>query len=321
MEFSIFDNLIHLKNNKGLEVILSPFGASLYDIIFDNKHMMINYAVNEDFNRDMSAYYGKIVGPYAGRIKDGEYILNNKKYHLPINEGSASLHSGSISYAFKEFNYKYEDKDEFYEVTFFKSFKANEFYPANVDVEVIYRLFEDSNILRVIIKQNSDIPVITRIISHGYFNLGGYEDILFHKLWINAHKVSTYDSDLIPTSLVDVDNVTSFLKSKYITEDIMKITSPRLMGYDHGYKFIKVDKKNPQVILESPRYQMNVYTDTTGVQIYTDNFPRENNLLNNGFIEKKYSAIAIEPMDIYLKPEESITNTYKRSFKLEFLKK
>ena len=41
-----------------------------------------------------SPYFGITVGHVANRIKDGEFALNGKTYHLPKNDGNNTLHRG-----------------------------------------------------------------------------------------------------------------------------------------------------------------------------------------------------------------------------------
>jgi galactose mutarotase-like enzyme len=51
-------------------------------------------------------------------------------------------------------------------------------------------------------------------------------------------------------------------------------------------------------VLENEKYRLEIQTDMPTIAVYTNNYPREGQLLSNGRIEEKYSAIALECEEI-----------------------
>src|SRR5580704_7672597 len=47
-----------------------------------------------NFNGPSDAFFGAIIGRYANRVAHGSFMLDGKKYSLPLNKGENSLHGG-----------------------------------------------------------------------------------------------------------------------------------------------------------------------------------------------------------------------------------
>ena len=58
---------VSLNNGTGFEVVLSTFGAGVYQIYVDGAPMLIGPKGYYDYEIS-DAYYGKTIGRYAGRV-------------------------------------------------------------------------------------------------------------------------------------------------------------------------------------------------------------------------------------------------------------
>ena len=87
-----------LKNEKGMEVAISDYGATIVNVIVPDKEghptdVVLGYD-------DVSGYekgdrvFGAFVGRVANRIAGGSFTLNGKTYELTKNDGDNTLHGG-----------------------------------------------------------------------------------------------------------------------------------------------------------------------------------------------------------------------------------
>ena len=91
--------MYHLKNASGMEVDIITYGGAVQSIKVPDKNGKIeDVALGFDNLNDYlhtDTYFGALIGRYANRIAKGEFTLNGKTYHAPINNGPNSLHGGT----------------------------------------------------------------------------------------------------------------------------------------------------------------------------------------------------------------------------------
>ena len=182
---------IELRNKYNTEVVLSTVGASIYDIKtldYENRFESIIYTTKDkyEFNTERSQL-GKTIGRTAGRISDSKFKLNGKLYKIPSYDKNG-LHGGLDGLSYKEFSYKRVDLEEYIEVEFYyKSKDLESGYPGNLDLKVIYRLYNTENKLTLTYKGVSDKDTLLNLSNHSYFNLSGNakRDIMNHMLLQN----------------------------------------------------------------------------------------------------------------------------------------
>ena len=71
------------------------------------------------------------------------------------------------------------------------------------------------------------------------------------------------------------------------------------LGYDMHFNFNQIKTDEPQITLANDKYQLDIYTDFQGTQIYSDNFVRDTKFINNE-VETTRRGVAIEPQDSHL---------------------
>lgn len=319
-------DFIKVKNEVGLEVILSSVGAGIYQITYDGIKTLSTPENLKIYVNPNAAYYGKTIGPIAGRVKGGLIKVDNKANKLPLNEGKNSLHSGSLCFAYAPFKYEVNEIEDYFEVRFKNKFKpTKDVFDADLDVVIAYRIAKNEPILEYsyYVTPNKDCPI--NITNHSYFNLNGKGDILTHKLEIAASKVTSYEPDLIVKSIDEVSPALDFRKLKEVGKDIKakELAAPRLQGYDHCFIFDKVDS-NIKATLLGDKIGLNLYTSSSGLQVYSCNFPNRDIKLDRWEFEAQYSSITLEEVNapygldsMLIKANES----YVRTHKYEFFKK
>ncbi len=272
--------------NQYLKVVLSKQGGTLLSIKFDDSEMILNYDDKQLYQENASCQ-GAIIGRTAGRIANGQFMLNQQNYQLEKNYlNKHNLHGNKLH--LREYQFEQDDN----KVSFFLEDCAQE-YPGNLQIKIVYQLIE--NKLRCDIFGKADAETIINMTNHTYFNLNNKKSILDHHLEIPATKVYLLDPESIPQKLIDVKNtVFDFTKLKairknYVPNEQFKITK----FIDHPYQL----PKNPGIITlyepESNR-KLEIATNQKYVVCYTGNYLESENFLFNQQKITDYQGICFE---------------------------
>ncbi len=290
-------DFIEVNNNQLLKVTFCSLGASIYSIYFDDEIMTLTTSNTNDFLEE-SCYFGKTIGPVCGRIKNGVLTIDNKEYHYSINEGNNTLHSGVNPLSQQNFEYKIKDNQIIFSTTYQK-----------MRYKVIYTV-TDSLLLEYEVDAIDETPIA--LTNHAYFCLGD-SAIKNLSLMVNANRFIEVDKDdLTPLQELDIIPALDFNNEKRLINDINHpyLVNSRTNGYDHSLIFDKEKK----ITLSNDKYRLVITTDYDAVQIYSDNYVDNIDVINSN--NKIHRALAIEPQDNQLK--RSTYHSYKRFIKYTF---
>lgn len=306
-------------NDKNLKVVFANLGASIFSIKYDNYVLTRNVRDTKDFYKT-SIYYGKTIGRVANRMKGSTFVLNGERYVLIPNENNVVLHSGIFGLSTKLFNLNTIKSNDRVEIIYTKRIgHMEDGYPGNLDVEIKYVVGVNDNEIDIEYKAKSDMDTVLSLTNHSYFTLGS-RSVDGLTLQINSNNyLETDEYTLVPTSRRFVSRVMDFRTPKRITKDIHDdyLHTYRHNGYDHYYYFIDRDINKKNLSLYNSKFQLDIYTDFQGVQIYTSGFscgcmlyPDANYL---------FDSIAIEPSDTtrylhLLKKDEVYSRTIRYVF-------
>lgn len=288
--------LIDIANEAGLRFVLCDYGAGIYRLTLDGKELLIG---EEDLSSWMSstAYYGKIIGRVAGRIRNGALEFEGERYPLLTNEGTSVLHGGPNGYSFRFFSFQIDESNSDYVNVIFHidSPDGDGGFPGNVHTDVTYRIYKKEARFAIYFDSSSNKKTPLSLTSHCYFNLGGYLDVSNHSLMVNSSKTTKYDEKLIPLCLEAVPSCLDFrsLRSLETAMDNEEVSSLPTGGIDHA--FALDDNEGISAHLESPFCSLDILTDFPSVVIYADNGGSPKRFLNTGYYEKKHSGLAMEP--------------------------
>ncbi len=310
-----FGNLINeeevikytLINKNKMEISLLNYGGIIQEIIVpDRNGKFENIVLGFDNIRDYeekSPYFGAIVGRVAGRISNAKFEIDGEEYALASNNGENNIHGGLKGYDKVIWDVK-EIKESDYlglEMSYFST-DGEEGFPGNLNVKVTY-ILNNHNELEIKYSAVSDKKTIINMTNHSYFNLSGElkDDILDHKLTINAEKVGYVYEDTVPTGeLVDVENsVFDFKHGKRIGLDIHKEVDQLTMcgGYDHPFILNKGELFSARVEEEKSGRIMDVSTDQPVVVLYSGNQLGNDLLLSENIKSKKHIGLCLETQD------------------------
>lgn len=270
-----------LKNSKGMEAVVSDFGASLLKLYVPDKDgktqdVVLGYETLEDYENGGDSL-GATVGRVANRIGMAEFELSGKKYELTKNDnGKNTLHGGIDFYNKRMWDVK--EEDDTHVVFALVSPDGDQGFPGEVKIEVSYTITEE-NELKIHYHAIPDQDTLLNMTNHSYFNLSGHASgtAWNAKVWIDADAFTETDAELIPTgTVVPVEGTPmDFRKEKVVEKEIGADYTPLKLagGYDHNWVLNgKGFRKAASAESEETGIKMEVYTDLPGIQFYSGNF-------------------------------------------------
>lgn len=330
--------LFTMENKNGMIVTLTNYGAKIVSIYAPDKNgnfadVMLGFKSIADYEQ-YGASQGAVVGPFANRIANASFTIDGETYHFPVNNGAACLHSGPDSWYRKVWDFKQDGN-----VTAFSLKSADgEFgFPGNKTVKATYTLTDD-NELKIDYEITTDKACHFNITNHSYFNLRGEGngDILDHILVINADKSTPVNSEMIPTGEIEDIRGTDldFTTPHVIGERIDSENQMLVYGVGYDFNYI-INKEEGELAFAASAYEpesgryMEVFTTEPGVQLYTGNHLKGNEIGKSGVAYTKRTGFCLETQhypdspnqpqfpSTLLKPGETLTSTtiYKFSAK------
>jgi len=276
--------LIILKNNRGMQVALTNYGARIVSIIVPDKQgkptdVVLGFDSIEGYLIADEIYHGATIGRFANRIKNGTFRLDEKTYSTEPNNGPNALHGGKNGFHNKIWDRRLQNPNG---VTFYcTSADHEEGFPGNLTVSVDY-LLTDNNELKISFRAKSDQDTVINVTNHAYFNLNGEGegDVLDHTIYISANEYIPIDDKQIPTGeiLAVTDTPFDFREPKallqHIHEDHLQINRGG-GGYDHNFVLDKERTDGQHVVASAytakSGIRLEVLTTEPGVQFYTGN--------------------------------------------------
>lgn len=291
------------KNQKGMEMHVSDFGATLQKLIVSDKKgvkrdVVLGYDDPTGYEGPSGTFFGATIGRHANRIGKAAFEYEGVLYRLEKNNGNNNLHSGTDFWSFRIWNVKETTENSI--TLSLHSPDGDQGFPGNVDVEVKYTLTEyNSIVIDYYAVTDADTPI--NMTNHSYFNLSGHESgtVREHILWIDADGFTRTDEELIPTGeIIPVEGTPmDFRVSKKIgleiDSDYEAIQIGR--GYDHNWTLNSGGQfgKVAELFSGESGICMEVLTDLPGVQIYTANFV-QNEMGKGGVVYQQNHGICFE---------------------------
>jgi aldose 1-epimerase len=275
-------DLYTLTNSNGLRARITNYGAILVSLeVPDRDGNLADITLGFDSLEGYLGehpYFGAVVGRYANRIGNAEFVLEGVKYELAANNGENHLHGGIKGFdkvIWKLEDLKTEDDSATVKLSYVSE-AGEEGYPGNLACSVTYALTEDNG-LQMSYEADTDKTTVVNLTNHTYFNLAGQGtgDILDHEIMIDADKYTVVDANLIPTG--ELRSVTGTPMDFTISATIgSRIDQVEGGGYDHNY-VLNSDGGDSldfcaRVYERTSGRVMEVYTTEPGVQFYTGNF-------------------------------------------------
>lgn len=272
-----------------IEVTLMDYGATILSIQTPDKKgekelVVLAYDKLENYIEN-KIYLNAIVGPTAGRIGNATFIIDDAVYEIEKNfMDTENLHGGKETFSYKTFSYEIMSEESQTQVVFtYRKTDVTSYYPANVDVQIIYTVKEGSLIIEFI--GETDYPTLLNLTNHAYFNLSGNikSNILDHHIQVNTNKVMTLNEKFIPVGVETISREhLNFQDLKPLRDNWFDgIVDIPEKGIDNPYFFTDTGIDKLQATLYEPisGRQMDVYTTYPCIVVYTHNHPDTNDFL------------------------------------------
>lgn len=289
-----------IRNSGGMTAKFCENGARLMELTVPDKDgrlvdVVAGFDDPADYDTSTEPYYGATIGRYGNRIAKGKFILDGKPFQLTINNGTNTLHGGKEGFQYQKWTM--EKQGDSVLVCRLIAPDGENGFPGQLSVNVKYTVTKE-NALLIEYQAQTDKPTVINLTNHAFFNLNGSGSILKHVLMINANAYLPVDRMLIPTGEIrDVEETPFDFRGattigSRIAEDNEQLKFG--MGYDHNFVL------NKSRIIPSARVRgdrsgivMQVFTDQPGLQFYSGNFMKGDNMLRTGADELR-TAFCLE---------------------------
>ncbi len=319
-------------NLKKTKVVLTNYGAGLFDYIYQG-HQMLERPETIDDYLTSRAYYGKTIGRTSGRLFPPNFQIDSNIYDIESTDGDvAHLHGGNDGFSFKFFDlvgYEFSGSEVLVTLRY-ESSDLESGYPGNLGLDVIYALDKKGALtIKYIASSNKD--TLCNITNHIYVNLNqNKNDLKDTSFSVNASRYVQIDENYRPKKIVSLDQESFDLrKMTNIEEGIKKLVSHGYMGYDNTYLLDDLEKPAVNLYNDALKLGLEVHTNYPSVVIYTHNYPDNLKLLDSD-TDGIHGSVAIEcqyePSGIYHKDLHSAIlrkgDVYKRYIKFSpYIKK
>ncbi|MEX3777360.1 aldose epimerase family protein [Pseudomonas sp. MYb118] len=278
-----------LRNSHGMQASVITYGATLQALEVPDKHgkfadVVLGFDDVQGYQNG-KAYFGATIGRFGNRLANGAFELDGKRYQVPQNDGSNSLHGGPQGFDKHVWKAKpIKSKDAVGVTLTYVSADGEMGFPGTLKTEVTYSL-NDRNELRIDYKASTDKPTVLNLTNHSYFNLAGAGngDVLQQQATLHASHYTPVNEKLIPTgelapvagTPMDFTQPTAIGQHIKADHPQLKFAEPKQGGFDFNWVLDTrgdVGKLAAQVSDPQSGRQLQLYTSEPGVQFYTSNF-------------------------------------------------
>ena len=273
-----------LLSNDFLSCQVLTYGATLQSLTVRDKagnplDVVLGYDNLEKYIRE-EYYFGATVGRVAGKLENGQFLLNGSQYQLSANRGVHHFHGGVTGFSHRVWHL--EELSSSRAVLGLTSPHGEEGYPGNLQIWVEYAL--EGNALVIRHRAVSDRDTLCSLINHSYFNLAGQGagPVTDHTLQIFAQNYTPTGENGFPLGGFQpvADTVLDFRHPRPIGTFLRNPqTNPDgpVVFYDKNFVLDgPMDVLRPAAVAHCPHsgITMTVATTLPGLQFYTPRFER-----------------------------------------------
>ncbi len=251
-----------LESKNGLSVSVINYGATVTNIVFDGRDLVLGYDDLKDYTSN-KGFIGATVGRYANRISGGRVKIGEIELQLTQNNGENHIHGGYVGFDKQNWTVTAAADGDEPSISLNHIFEdMEEGYPGELDVTVTFTVTAQNSI-KIEYKAVSTEDTVINLTNHSYFNLSG-GNIFDTELCMKAPSYTPVDDKLIPTGeIVSVKGTEfDFLSTRKIERD-----------YDHNFCLEgEADEIKISAYSRKSGIELLVKTSEPAVQLYTGAF-------------------------------------------------
>ena len=272
-------DLYILKNALGMEVAVTNYGCAILSIMVPDKNgkyanVILGHDSIEHVINSPEPFLSTTVGRYGNRIANGKFTLYGEEHQLTVNNGPNSLHGGPTGFHARVWDAVQPNEST---VIFnYTSADGEEGFPGTLEVEMTYRLEDETNALVIEYRATTDKATVVNLTNHGFFNLAGISNpsptVLNNILTIDEVSIPT--GEILKVEGTPMDFRTPHAIGERIDDKFQQLVNGA--GYDHCYVLNKTESGELSLAATCTEpvsgRTMEVYTTENGVQLYTGNW-------------------------------------------------
>lgn len=303
--------VLTLVNGQGMTVEVLTYGGVLRAISVPDANgraanVVLGFGGLDDY-LVRSPYFGAIVGRFANRIANAEFVLDGARHRVSANVSPDSLHGGGVGFDKQVWQATLLPPDASTAVRLTNvSPDGDQGFPGTLETSLTYRLLDEANTLRIEYRAETDKPTVVNLTNHSYFNLAGEGSgsVLGHELYIAADHYLPVTERLLPTGelLPVAGTAFDFTVPHRIGERIRDGSSQLVLGqgYDHTYVLNRPAGSTElglaaRVAEPSAGRILEVWTTEPGLDFYSGNLLDGTLVGSGGRVYRQSDGFALEP--------------------------
>ncbi len=186
--------------NERIEATILDYGGIIHSIKVPDREGKVSNVVRtleklSDY--ESNATFSKIIGRFAGRINNGGFTLDGKRYDLVTRPDGLTVHGGPGGFGSRMWASSAAACGVDLSLT---SPDGENGFPGNLQVKAEFRI-EDAD-LRIDYTVATDKPTVVNLTHHAFFNLSDAPEVYEHVLQVNANRWLPTDSKRVPTGAI-----------------------------------------------------------------------------------------------------------------------
>jgi len=262
--------LAYTIRNARVDITILNYGGIIHAINVPDRNGKLRNVVRtlerlSDY--ESNATFSKIVGRFAGRIADGGFTLDGKRYDLVSRPDGVSVHGGPGGFGSRLWASSAADCG----VDLFLSSQDGENgFPGNLQVKTGFRVVDAD--LRIDYRATTDKPTVVNLTHHAFFNLSEAPTVYGHTLQVHADQWLPTDGRRVPTGeIAPVTGGLDLRKDRHVgsvatsSEDAIKANN----GLDHT--FVLKDRHAATLRDSASGRVLDVFTSEPGIVVFSTN--------------------------------------------------
>ncbi|WP_405392798.1 galactose mutarotase [Streptomyces sp. NBC_01102] len=298
-----------LDSGTGVRAEVLTYGASLHRLTVPDTagtaaSVVRSLATIDDYT-GKHPYFGAVVGRYANRIAHGRFSLDGATHHIPANDRGHALHGGPDGFHTKVWDATGDSTDTTASVRLtLHSPDGDMGFPGALDVTVTYTL-DTTGALAVDYASVTDRATVVNLTNHAYFDLAGRDDVLGHRLEVDADTYLPVDGDGIPLGPPAGVRGTAFdLTAARVLGERLALDDEQLRlagGFDHCWVLREPGagpagglRRAARLTAPGEARVLEVWTTEPGIQVYTANRLDGSFTDADGRRQERHGAVCLE---------------------------